>query len=218
MGHQPHRRSSEIPSLRPAIVAMTINSSLGVLNTLAFLDPGGLPWFVSATCAAMSWGATWLSKRFYNQIVAKRKEWRKQHYEEWLFEREFAPAGDQVDWAEIERAMDILLKQGIDPTYERARDLLRKENEMAEQRKRHCPHSDLEILDTFGGGSKHICLECGQVVSDAERMNHRPNPFRPPLDRSSDEALLREALLIEQKERLTRAFSVPPQYMILPDR
>src|ERR1044072_7887544 len=83
---------------------------------------------------------------------------------------------------------------------------------MAEKRKNYCSHLYTDRLQT-GGGTKHICTDCGSYVDAKTIERRRRNPFGRmsyrELDRSSDEALIQEAVLIEQREKLMAAFSVP---------
>lgn len=78
--------------------------------------------------------------------LRRRAQYRKEKYEAWL-RRPVPELQEQEPWSEIERATEALLSEGVDPTYERACDWLRKDRlrEMREESEKHGTMCDCEM-------------------------------------------------------------------------
>jgi hypothetical protein len=101
-----------------------------VTNTIATIEPGGpMPWWLSATFATL--GAAYLGMSMssdYRKQIEKRKVWRKARYRAWL-NMPVPELVEQTPWSEIERGIAGVLAEGKEPTYERAQDWLRREEQ-----------------------------------------------------------------------------------------
>jgi hypothetical protein len=112
--------------------------------------------------------------------IERRQAWRKERMEAWLESKLISP-GDPVDWFEIERAMGELLKNNVEPTYERAKDYLVRERRKAEysdqlHQQASCAHEHTERFDLYGGQFKVICADCGGLLRDTRRPNLNKMP------------------------------------------
>lgn len=105
-----------MPSVWPYLAGMAGNV-LGALCSLIGLviegNPLGTPLLIINVIGIFMW------QRFYKNALATRRTRRKEKFEAWL-NKPVPKLADQEPWPEIERAMEALLREDIDPTYERA--------------------------------------------------------------------------------------------------
>lgn len=198
---------SEKPPIWNHFAACASNVVAFSINTIGLLIPGGAESVNIAFMAINGSIATWYWFWLIPARKAKREDWRKLSYERWL-EKRIPELEPSTDWQEIERAVAALLEQGKEPTVERAETWLRREHEEKQYRERvkeieRCPHTHTSVYDSKMG-NKTICDACGLLLDE------RINPFKRwplaeenftvdqhehsiMLDRSSDDALRREA-------------------------
>lgn len=160
----PHK---EPPRLTLSYVAMAWNIALIVIVVIATML-GGSPafWVISAILlnALMLVG----NYRTHMRLVAKRQKIRDENEMSWWTHREMPRLSEPTDWQEIEQAMEMLLRDGIEPTYERAKDRL-KTIESG-----YCQHPDMRRIND----ATWKCWDCHIEVPHGQLAPPRPNPFR----------------------------------------
>lgn len=196
---------AEIPSLTKAHT-FTLICSFGMLNwVMGLLGMGSFdyPWYVDLPNIALTGWGIQSSIAYRSKVIARRDEWRKAHYEAWLM-KEISPLPEARDWAEIERATDDLLAKGVEPTYERAVDLLKKqtlhEQEIEQKRlmqalraSRTCEHAALKVEWIGVNLNRRIvaCKSCGETISDevfdpSDSMPYSSDPLGTMIERATE--------------------------------